>query len=526
MFSTNGQVYAPGTVVTVNTFSGLPVAAVLSALVLVSVFLMEQLAEVHQDVGHLNLVILLGVSLSSWALYEVLRCFLATRLRGVRTLLILIGGQLLVFLLASFVFAHELSADLSAVEAGNSKGVSAIGPWLSRFEFMWPLLELGIFLLITAQITKIYASEHKARAIRVEFQMLSSLNALSMARDNETGKHILRTQEYVRVLAIRLREMGSYKDELSDRMIETMHRAAPLHDIGKVGIPDHILLKPGKLDAEEWALMKTHTIIGETVLSAAEFQAQSHDEVVTCAAAIAGGHHEQWNGSGYPKGLKEEAIPLAARIMALADVYDALTNSRVYKRAWTHDEAVKEIYSGKGSRFDPMVVEAFACEEQAFRNIALKLRDSPEDARVASDAVFPSMDSSDLKRTDERFEMLFRNSPLGMAMLDRNTGEFILANESLLELTGYGRNELMSLTSGDIVPVKYLPQEAAQLDELDSFGRFRPRRTEYIRKDGSHIPVSVSGFRLAEDVDRKLILIMVEKKAAAEPESANEEAAL
>jgi PAS domain S-box-containing protein len=512
VFSVNGAANGSGTVIKEHGFSGLQVAGALSAFVLVCVFVMEQLAEVRKDFGHLYLVILLGVILSSWALYEVSRCLLSTRVRGVRTLLILSGVQLIVFLMASFVFAF----DPSAAEAGSGKDLAAIGSWLSHLEFLWPLLELGVFLLCVVQITQIFSSEQKARAIRIEFQMLSSLYALSMARDNETGKHILRTQEYVRVLAMRLRGMGVYADQLNDQMIDTMHRAAPLHDIGKVGIPDQILLKPGKLDPDEWALMKTHTVIGETVLSAAESQARSNDEVVACAAAMAGGHHEQWNGSGYPRGLKEEQIPLAARIMALADVYDALTNSRVYKRAWTHDEAVKEIFSGKGTRFDPMIVEAFACEEQAFRGIARRLRDNPEDARAASDAVFPTIDSPELKRTDERFEMLFRNSPLGMAIMDRNTGEFVLTNDSLLELTGYGRNELMALTAGDIVPVKYLPQEATQLDELDSFGRFSPRTSEYIRKDGSHIPVRISGFRLVDDVDRKLVLTMVEKMPAAE----------
>lgn len=161
--------------------------------------------------------------------------------------------------------------------------------------------------------------------------MLSTLNAIALARDNETGQHILRTQHYVKTIALRLRALGHYLEELNDTNIDTMFKAAPLHDIGKVGIPDNILLKPGRLTDDEWAIMKTHALIGENTLAATKHDKdQSH--LLSVAKNIAGGHHEWWNGEGYPRGLQGQQIPLEARIMAIADVYDALVSERVYKK--------------------------------------------------------------------------------------------------------------------------------------------------------------------------------------------------
>jgi len=217
-------------------------------------------------------------------------------------------------------------------------------------------------------------AERKAQAI--ESQMLGSLNALAMARDNETGNHIIRTQNYVKRLALRLRKMGYYKQELADEMIALLFKAAPLHDIGKVGIPDHILHKPGRLNDEEWQVMKTHTTIGEAVLSSAEYQNQDDGGLIKQAIKIAGGHHEKWNGSGYPRGLRGDQIPLPARIMALADVYDALVSERVYKAGWTHEDAVNEITSKRGTHFDPLIVDAFIAEQDGFLAIYRQYEDS------------------------------------------------------------------------------------------------------------------------------------------------------
>ncbi|MEI8401686.1 MAG: HD domain-containing phosphohydrolase [Alcaligenaceae bacterium] len=196
-----------------------------------------------------------------------------------------------------------------------------------------------------------------------------------MARDNETGNHILRTQHYVKVLALRLRIMKQYVAELSDIDIELLFNAAPLHDLGKIGIPDAILLKPGSLTEEEWTVMKTHASIGEQVLSTARAEHELKNDVIEKAIMIAGGHHEQWNGRGYPRGLAGQQIPLPARIMSLADMYDALVSERPYKKGWTHDDAVSEILSKRDVQFDPVVVDAFLLEAENFKVIAKRYQD-------------------------------------------------------------------------------------------------------------------------------------------------------
>ena len=214
------------------------------------------------------------------------------------------------------------------------------------------------------------------KAEQIEVQLLSSLNALAMARDNETGNHIIRTQNYVKALALRLRGDGHYTESLTDRSIDVLFKAAPLHDIGKIGIPDHILLKKGVLTGQEWEIMKTHALIGESVLNAPNLDIDADQDVIVNAIKIAGGHHEKWDGTGYPRGLAGEAIPLPARIMALADMYDALVSERVYKKAWTPEQAIEEIISKRGSHFDPLIVDAFIAEQDAFREIAEKYQDS------------------------------------------------------------------------------------------------------------------------------------------------------
>jgi HD-GYP domain-containing protein (c-di-GMP phosphodiesterase class II) len=211
---------------------------------------------------------------------------------------------------------------------------------------------------------------HRSSSRAIESGLLHSLNALSMVRDNETGDHILRTQAYVKRLAERLKSMGIYADQLTPSNIEHMVHAAPLHDIGKVGIPDNILRKNGALSPEEWEVMKTHAALGERVLKAANADSDKSLKVLEMAIDIAGGHHEKWDGSGYPRGLSGEEIPLAARIMSLADIYDALVNERVYKEKWTHEAACEEIARHKGKIFDPAVVEAFILEKSFFQQIA------------------------------------------------------------------------------------------------------------------------------------------------------------
>mgnify|MGYP001766671623 CR=1 FL=1 len=199
---------------------------------------------------------------------------------------------------------------------------------------------------------------------------IRALARLAEIRDPETGKHILRTQEYVRTLAQALQPHPRFADYLDDATIDSLVRSAPLHDIGKVGIPDHILLKPGKLTPEEWEVMKTHAELGSNAIALAEADAERPVEFLAIARMIARSHHEKWDGSGYPDGLAGDAIPIAARLMALADVFDALTCRRVYKDAFSFDEAYRIIVAGRGSHFDPDVTDAFIREFDTFMNVA------------------------------------------------------------------------------------------------------------------------------------------------------------
>ncbi|NOI00687.1 HD domain-containing protein [Vibrio kanaloae] len=201
-----------------------------------------------------------------------------------------------------------------------------------------------------------------------------SLSALAESRDNETGAHILRTQEYVKVLAQELSKSETHSSLLTPNYIELLYKSAPLHDVGKVGVPDSVLLKPGKLTDEEFEIMKGHPTIGAEALSIAEKQLGS-SSFLRVAKEISLTHHEKWNGNGYPNQLSGEDIPLSGRLMALADVYDALISKRVYKPAFTHEQAKQIILEGNGTHFDPQVVQAFLAVEQAFVLIAATYKD-------------------------------------------------------------------------------------------------------------------------------------------------------
>ncbi len=186
-----------------------------------------------------------------------------------------------------------------------------------------------------------------------------ALGSLAETRDNETGNHIRRTQHYVRALALRLRDKRRFRNFLTDENIELLYKSAPLHDIGKVGIPDSILMKPGKLTPEEFDIMKTHTTLGQAAIAAAEKRLDCPVTFLHFAREIAGSHHEKWDGSGYPCGCSGADIPIPALLMAIPDVYDALISKRVYKDAFPHEEAVEIIRKGSGSHFDPEVLSAF-----------------------------------------------------------------------------------------------------------------------------------------------------------------------
>ncbi|MBI1395764.1 MAG: response regulator [Betaproteobacteria bacterium] len=207
---------------------------------------------------------------------------------------------------------------------------------------------------------------------------IHALARLAETRDPETGNHIRRTQEYVRTLARRLQAHPRFSAHLAGPMIDVLARSAPLHDIGKVGIPDHILLKPGKLTADEWEVMKTHAALGSDAIARAEKDAARPVAFLTIAKEIARHHHERWDGLGYPDGLAGEAIPVSARLMALADVFDALISRRVYKPPIPIEEARDMIAAQKDKHFDPDVVAAFLEDFETFRAIAERFSDADE----------------------------------------------------------------------------------------------------------------------------------------------------
>jgi putative two-component system response regulator len=207
---------------------------------------------------------------------------------------------------------------------------------------------------------------------------IRALAHLAEIRDPETGNHILRTQAYVKTLANRLASNPRFNAVISKHYIELVTKSAPLHDIGKVGIPDHVLLKPGKLTPDEWTIMKTHAELGAQSIERAEADVEQPVEFLRLAKEIAHAHHEHWDGKGYPLGLKGEEIPLSARLMALADVFDALISKRVYKEATPLAETRRIIVEGKGSHFDPDVVDAFEQCYEEFVDIARRFADGDQ----------------------------------------------------------------------------------------------------------------------------------------------------
>ena len=202
------------------------------------------------------------------------------------------------------------------------------------------------------------------------------LASLAETRDSDTGNHIRRTQHYVKSLARNISTHPRFSALLTDSYIHMLFKSAPLHDIGKVGIPDRILLKPGRFEPAEFELMKTHSRLGRDAIEQAERQLGIKVEFLAMAKEIALSHQEKWDGSGYPQGLSGDAIPLSARLMAVADVYDALISRRVYKQGMAHEKAVTIIKEGRGTHFDPDLVDAFVVLQQEFQDIAARFADS------------------------------------------------------------------------------------------------------------------------------------------------------
>lgn len=233
-----------------------------------------------------------------------------------------------------------------------------------------------------------YLESEVARRLR-ENELIKnvSLNALALLaekRDNETGNHLYRTQAYIVALMQQVAQQPRFAVELSEAQQQLIAKAAPLHDIGKVGVPDRILLKPGKLTAAEFAIMQTHSAIGGDAIDEAIQRVGASEPALASSAPlafleaarqIARHHHEKWDGSGYPDGLAGEDIPLPARLMAVADVFDALTCRRHYKEAFSQERAVEILTAGRGSHFDPALIDAFLAIETEFADIARRYAD-------------------------------------------------------------------------------------------------------------------------------------------------------
>ena len=225
--------------------------------------------------------------------------------------------------------------------------------------------------------------EQRSRALlNTRDAVIFGLAKLADSRDNETGEHLERIREYVSIVA---RRLALRRPEIDRQFIRTLEFASSLHDIGKVGVPDRILRKPARLTPEERKIMEEHAMIGAVCLAAIQ-ERLGDDDFLGMACEIAASHHEWWNGQGYPQGLRGEHIPLAARIVAVADVYDALTTSRVYKAAIPHREACRMIVEGAGMQFDPEVIEAFAACEGQIRTVAERLSIESEETAAEPDA--------------------------------------------------------------------------------------------------------------------------------------------
>jgi putative two-component system response regulator len=216
-------------------------------------------------------------------------------------------------------------------------------------------------------------------ALQATQVVLFALATLAELRDSDTESHMLRVQRYVRALCTQLQTLPAYADVLTPTYVEMLVTSVPIYDMGTVGIPDRILLKPGRLTPEEIAIMRTHTTLGHDALVRAEKTLGRVSPLLTIAKEITLCHQEKWDGSGYPKGLWGAQIPLSARIVALADVYDALISNKVYKDGVPHDQAVKIIAEARGSHFDPDMVDAFLALQEDFRTIAQRHADTEAD---------------------------------------------------------------------------------------------------------------------------------------------------
>lgn len=329
------------------------------------------LIQIQEDYLHRNIassVLLIGFS--AWQIYELLGILKKSYSKYLLFICLAISVQVVVALLKLDLMAELLPTHGTALvpeDLFHESYEAAVERILVLL--MYILILFGVGNYFFESVTLLADRQKK----ELEEQVTSVLTRLASARDNNTGKHLLRTQAMVRLLAEALRDSGRYADVLTDEKIRFIFLSSPLHDIGKVAISDDILLKPGALSVEERETVKEHAAIGEQILKSA-VGTGSHP-VLETAMKIAGSHHECWDGGGYPRGLRGQEIPLEGRIMAVVDVYDALTTRRSYKEPWPHEKAVELIRKGRATQFDPDVVDAFIAKESQFKAISQEMQD-------------------------------------------------------------------------------------------------------------------------------------------------------
>lgn len=275
---------------------------------------------------------------------------------------------ILIIVLALAPVAREL---FFGIVSHHHSPFSSVDAFLHTFSEVLFMLCLGVVL---AYLDKKFLTE-KSRELKVTQSVaIEALASLAEYRDAETSEHLLRMREFVKILTSALCNEPQYKDYLraQEHYIEDLANASVLHDIGKIAVPDGILMKPGALTPEEFEVIKTHTSLGSEILTAADSQFRQRlgkQSYLALAQSVARSHHEKWDGSGYPDGLTGEEIPLSARIVAVCDVYDAVTSDRVYKKAWPHAKAVALIKGEAGTHFDPAISQAFLQVEDQFEKI-------------------------------------------------------------------------------------------------------------------------------------------------------------
>ncbi len=271
-------------------------------------------------------------------------------------------------ILSLFLVSFLISFVWLWYEFSNGVYVSIGYFWVPLFSYFF-FISLFFSVVNHLEKRKFYGELEKSHSAALE-----SITLVAAMRDDETGSHLIRTKKYIKILAEYLYKKGYYKKYLNPKFIRLLYEAAPLHDIGKVAISDNILKKKGKFTKEEYEIMKKHTVLGKEMIEKA-MNIYNKNEFLQIACSIAYYHHERWDGSGYPQGLKGDEIPIEGQLMAIADVYDALISKRVYKEAYSYQEAENFIISERGKGFNPVIVDAFSVLRYEFRKIASEYKE-------------------------------------------------------------------------------------------------------------------------------------------------------